>query len=409
MDLSGMETINYRALGSSDIVDVGDLTGTDMKNVNVDLSGFDGNGDGAADTVNVFGTAGADAISLANAPGGALAVKGLWAKTQVTGAEQGLDTVGIQSLAGDDTLTDPIGVTNPAAVAFDGGDDQDSTTFVGSTGDDQMGIARNGAGVAAFSPGGLVVTDAPSVERLVVNGGLGNDTITGQNGIAGLTNLTLNGGAGNDTLAGGDGDDLLLGGPGNDHVDGNIGADVAELGPGNDTFEWDPGDGSDIVEGQDGRDTLQFNGSNAAEHIEVSANGTRVRLTRDVAAIAMDLNGVEAANINLLGSADNLTIDDLTGTGLTSVSADLSGFGGGGDGAADTVVVNGTSGPDLVHASAFGSVVTVSGLAAKTQITGADPASDTLAILTGAGDDSVTVDPGVSALLIPIVDLGTDQ
>ena len=73
------------------------------------------------------------------------------------------------------------------------------------------------------------------------------------------------------------------------------------------------------------------------------------------------------------------------------------------------MVVNGTSGPDNVHASAFGNVVTVSGLAAKTQITGAEPANDALAILTLAGDDNVTVDPGVNALLTPIVDLGTDE
>jgi hypothetical protein len=272
-----------------------------------------------------------------------------------------------------------------------------------------MGIARNGRGVAAFSPTGILVTDAPTVERLVVTGGLGNDTLTGQNGIAGLTNLTLNGGAGNDTLAGGDGDDLLLGGPGNDHVDGNIGGDVAELGTGNDTFEWDPGDGSDVVEGQDGRDTLQFNGSNAAERIELSANGSRVRLTRDVAAITMDLNGIEAANVRLLGSADDFTVDDLTGTDLKNISVDLSGFDGTGDGAADTVVVNGTSGADNVHDSAFGNVVTVNGLAARTQITGAEPANDALAILTLAGDDNVTVDPGVSSLLIPIVDLGADE
>ena len=173
--------------------------------MNVDLSGFDGTGDGAADTVNAIGTAGADAISVSNGPGGALAVNGLAARTQVTGAEQSLDTVGVLSLAGDDTLTDPIGVTGPAGVAFDGGDDQDTTNFVGSPGDDSMGIARNGTGVAAFSPSGLVVTDAPTVERLVVTGGLGNDTLVGQNGIGALTNLTLDGGAGNDTLAGGTG------------------------------------------------------------------------------------------------------------------------------------------------------------------------------------------------------------
>ena len=70
--------------------------------------------------------------------------------------------------------------------------------------------------------------------------------------------------------------------------------------------------------------------------------------------------------------------------------------------------MNGTAGPDHVHATAFGNVVTVSGLAAKTLVTGAEPANDALAILTLAGDDDVTVDPAVNALLTPIVDLGQD-
>jgi len=43
------------------------------------------------------------------------------------------------------------------------------------------------------------------------------------------------------------------------------------MGAGNDTFTWDPGDGNDTVEGQGGTDSLEFNGSNAAENIDVSA------------------------------------------------------------------------------------------------------------------------------------------
>ncbi len=42
----------------------------------------------------------------------------------------------------------------------------------------------------------------------------GDDTITGSNGLAGLTTLTLDGGSGDDVLRGGDGDDVLIGGPG---------------------------------------------------------------------------------------------------------------------------------------------------------------------------------------------------
>src|SRR6201999_4282877 len=112
-----------------------------------------------------------------------------------------------------------------------------------------------------------------------------------------LTHLTEDGGSGNDTLRGGDGADALYGGTGNDLVDGNIGADTAQLGTGNDTFQWDPGDGSDTVDGQSGKDTLAFNGSNIGEQIGVAANGSRVRLTRDVAGITMDLNDIESTAI----------------------------------------------------------------------------------------------------------------
>ena len=110
--------------------------------------------------------------------------------------------------------------------------------------------------------------------------------------------VTIDGGAGNDTLLGGDGADTLIGGAGNDFVDGNHGADTALLGTGNDTSSGIPGDGSDTVEGQGGNDALDFNGSNIGENIDVSANGSRVRLTRNVAAITMDLDGVERSNFS---------------------------------------------------------------------------------------------------------------
>ncbi len=48
---------------------------------------------------------------------------------------------------------------------------------------------------------------------------------------------------------------------------------------------------------------MVFNGSNVSEQISVSANGSRVRLTRDVANITMDLNGVENVDFNALGGA----------------------------------------------------------------------------------------------------------
>ena len=168
---------------------------------------------------------------------------------------------------------------------------------------------------------------------------------------ADATKLTQDGGSGNDTLAGGRGNDVQLGGDGNDAIDGNQGNDMALMGAGDDRFTWDPGDGSDIIEGQDGRDAMTFNGANVAEAFDVSANGGRVRFFRNVANITMDLNDVEAIDLNALGGADTVTVNDLSGTDLTAVNADLAGAIGAttGDGTQDQVVVNATNGDDVVN------------------------------------------------------------
>ena len=221
--------------------------------------------------------------------------------------------------------------------------------------------------------------------------------------------VTLNGGGGNDTLLGGDGADVLLGGNGSDFVDGNRGADQAFLGDGSDRFQWDPGDASDIVEGQGGDDQLDFNGSNAGERIELTANGTRVLLTRDIAAINMDLNGTERFNVRTLGSTDTVTVGDLAGTSARTVDVDLNATGGGGDGVADTVVVNGTEARDVVQVTRSGSQVLVDGLAAQTRIVGSEAALDTLLVQTRGGDDDVTVAPDVADLIMAVVDLGDDE
>src|SRR6185369_2804948 len=141
---------------------------------------------------------------------------------------------------------------------------------------------------------------------------------------------TLLGGDGNDVIAGGRGNDLLIGGAGDD------------------TFVWNPGDGSDTVEGQDGADTLQFNGSNNDEKIDLSANGTRLRFTRDLAGITMDVNGTETVNFVALGGTDKITVNNLAATDVKAVNIDLAAVPGtaGGDTLVDQVIVAGTSSAD---------------------------------------------------------------
>jgi Ca2+-binding RTX toxin-like protein len=172
---------------------------------------------------------------------------------------------------------------------------------------------------------------------------------------------------------------------------GGRGTDIVFMGAGDDTFVWNPGDGSDVVEGQGGTDTLVFNGANIAENMEISANGSRARLTRNVGTVTMDFDGIEHIQLAAEGGVDLITVDDLTGTAVKQAAIDLSGTPGSGrgDGAADTVAVNGTAGDDRIGVTGNGSSVVVNGLAAQVTIAGADAGTDTLAVNGGNGNDTI--------------------
>jgi Ca2+-binding RTX toxin-like protein len=162
MDTHGVETIDFNALGGADTVTVNDMTGTDVKQINIDLAASIGGsaGDGANDTVVINGTNGSDVITLA-IENGALVVSGLASKVVIEHFDFN-DTIRIAGLGGDDVI--------------------------------------EASGVGADGP------------KLILDGGDGADVLIGS--------------AGNDTLLGGAGDDVLLGGPGQDVLDGGPGNNI---------------------------------------------------------------------------------------------------------------------------------------------------------------------------------------
>jgi Ca2+-binding RTX toxin-like protein len=162
MDTHGVETIDFNALGGADTVTVNDMTGTDVKQVNIDLAASIGGstGDGVDDTIVVNGTNGSDVITL-TIENGALVINGLASKVVVEHFDFN-DTIHIAGLGGDDVI-------------------------------DASGIGVNGP-------------------KLILDGGDGADVLIGS--------------AGNDTLLGGAGDDVLIGGPGQDTLDGGPGDNV---------------------------------------------------------------------------------------------------------------------------------------------------------------------------------------
>src|SRR5437763_1145020 len=182
MDLNGVETVRFNALGGADKIVVNNLTQTDVKEVDIDLAAPGGaTPDGQLDTVTVVDTGGSDHIAV-TATGTTVTVSG---------------------------LSETVNIANP--------DVTDQLTIMGGAGNDT---------IDASAVPGLTVS-------LVLDGGAGNDTLIGSQGAD-----TLIGGDGNDLVTGGRGDDVAILGAGTDQFFWNPGdgSDVVEGWAGTDTL-----------------------------------------------------------------------------------------------------------------------------------------------------------------------------
>jgi Ca2+-binding RTX toxin-like protein len=249
-------------------------------------------------------------------------------------------------------------------------------------------VDGNGDGSADFS------FDRARFSNIEVTGAGGNDTIRIDEHLT-----ALDGGAGNDSLTGGSGPQALFGGAGHDRIDGGLGSDSIDAGPGDDIVTWEPGDASDYVWGDVGFDTLLFTGGNVDEQVAIAAASSLVRITRNVGNVAMHLDDMERVELSMLRGSDTVTVDDLAAADVTEVAVDLAGAGGG-DGTSDGVIVNGSTGDDVVSVAAVGSGVDVSRVGTATvRVTGAEPLLDVLIVNGQAGHDLIDVMAGVEALI----------
>ncbi|MGB3402932.1 MAG: calcium-binding protein [Microcoleaceae cyanobacterium] len=157
------------------------------------------------------------------------------------------------------------------------------------------------------------------VLKVVVNGGEGNDTVDASDS---ATPLKAFGEAGDDLLKGSSDVDTLKGGDGNDTLVGNKGDDQMFGEAGDDRFIWNNGDGSDLMEGGDGLDVFEVNGSiDQGDNFLLEANEHRVKFERlNLGNFQLDIDDTEQAEINGSGGDDTLTINDLSGTDLQTVS-----------------------------------------------------------------------------------------
>ena len=113
--------------------------------------------------------------------------------------------------------------------------------------------------------GETTTIDADVVERIVVEGGSGDDDVRIAHSTHGVdlvwsdgrpveVPVTLRGGKGHDLLQAGDGDDLLVGGAGDDTLAGNLGRDALFGNDGRDRLAGGPGIDKNV--GGAGRDQI---------------------------------------------------------------------------------------------------------------------------------------------------------
>jgi Ca2+-binding RTX toxin-like protein len=333
------------------------------------------------------------ALGLVGVGGTAHAASSAYASASVANS-----TLTITGTGGDDAISVSFVANAANTVLIDLGNGSiesvDRRTFTAVSaflgrGDDQLRTLS----------GGSTLTDVP----LNVFGGAGDDVILG-----GAGNDTLSGGAGGDDLRGGGGVDVLIGNQGVDVVDGGVGNDIEILGTGEDNALWVPGEGSDVIAGGTGHDTLVFTGADGNEVMSLSANGDNAVFLRDLGNIRMDLDGVENVDVQALGGADTVTVNNLEGTDVRQADLDLSAQGGVADRAQDKVVVNGTDRADRIDVRAHDGAVDVEGLRADTVVTGSEP-TDQLQVSSQGGNDRVDVRDDAAALISVAVDLGTGQ
>ncbi|HUW25975.1 MAG TPA: putative Ig domain-containing protein [Gallionella sp.] len=275
--------------------------------------------------------------------------------------------------AGDDTFL--IEGSDTAYDRFQG--DAGFDTVLGGDGDDTIRVNYfTGASTVERIDGGAGVNviagtqyndtinlaDTELVNIAKIDGGIGNDVITGSAG-----NDIITGGLGSDVLAGGAGDDTFL-------IEGS---DTAY-----DRFQGDAG--FDTILGGDGDDTIRvnyFTGASTVERIDGGAGVNVIAGTQYNDTI--DLSGTELANIaNIDGGIGNDTITGSAGNDLL--------FGGDGSDAlrdnGGNNLLDGGSGNDILTGNA-GNEFLVGGIGSDT-ITAGDGA-DIIAFNKGDGQDIV--------------------
>jgi Ca2+-binding RTX toxin-like protein len=424
-DLHGVENVNITTGGGDDAVTIGDLTPTELVQLNVAL-GADADtveieGRDADDnltissfdsTVNVIGfsydielrNTSTDSTLTVNGNDGDDVIKAVGGVENdiqiVLNGDAGDDVLSADATLnggiGNDTLTGGAGNDSLDGGAGDdlinlsdgddtivGGDGFDIVAYTGTEADDTLSLveAANVLTVTGLLTGTADVT-AADIERIDVTGGSGDDTValgglsttasvdTGDGddivGAAAVTavSVSISGGSGADILTGGGAADLIDGGDGDDQIAGGDGDDVINGGSGIDQIAGNGGD--DTISGGADPDFISWAVGDGSDAISGGDDGADfVDFEADGMANTIS---VTAAGLGVSGTAVRVDIDG-EGADLGGVENVLINTGAGGD----TVSVAEMTNTELeyleIDLGGDGDAVTVEGRDANDELT----------------------------------------
>jgi hypothetical protein len=199
-------------------------------------------------TLTDTGTAATDSVTLTNASS-AVAPVDVYAAQNIVST--GYETVTVNTTTGGAATTQDVGTIT---ITGDTGATVTTVNFTGSQ------VATVGV-ITATDIDASGLTSVGAFNTFVMGGAaVGIKTITGSEGrdtLIGDTSSTINGGGGNDTITGGATNDVLNGGDGNDGITTNGGSDAVNGGAGNDVITLAGNlSAADAIDGGDGTDTM---------------------------------------------------------------------------------------------------------------------------------------------------------
>ena len=137
-----------------------------------------------------------------------------------------------------------------------------------------------------------------------------------------------------------------------------------------------------------------------------------MRFTRNLGNIVMDVNDVEVVDLNALGGhgQPHRQRPDRYRRRPGRHRPGRRTIGGtAGDAAADTIIVNGTNGNDIIDVFGAGTSASVVGLQAQVNITNSEGANDSLVVNALGGNDGVTATTLPAGVIKLTVDGGTGE